>query len=169
MSRSSPTAIDAAVAQLRSRLGQEVTGPPPYLTEATRYAIRHWAEAIGDDNLLWRDADYGRTTILEIEPPGIGDETRVIPPYRGGESDYFLAINRNKRSLVVDLKQEAGQRVLLDLVPHCDALVENFRPGVLARLGLAPVCPMVPTQHYTHLGDGAQDLYPAATMLFNGH
>src|SRR5262249_45419170 len=76
--------------------------------------------------------------ILKIEPPGIGDETRVIPPYRGGESHYFLAINRNKRSLVVDLKQEAGQRVLLDLVPHCDALVENFRPGVLARLGLAP-------------------------------
>src|SRR5439155_10847859 len=76
--------------------------------------------------------------ILKIEPPGIGDETRVIPPYRGGESHYFLAINRNKRSLVVDLKQEAGQQVLLDLVPHCDALMENFRPGVLARLGLAP-------------------------------
>src|SRR5262249_57016203 len=76
--------------------------------------------------------------ILKIEPPGIGDETRVIPPYRGGESHYFLAINRNKRSLVVDLKQEAGQRVLLDLVPHCDALVENFRPGVLARLRPAP-------------------------------
>ena len=76
--------------------------------------------------------------ILKIEPPGIGDETRVIPPYRGGESHYFLAINRNKWSLVVDLKQEAGQRVLLDLVPHCDALMENFRPGVLARLGLAP-------------------------------
>ena len=62
MSRSSSTRIDAAVAQLRCRLGQEVTGPPPYLTEATHDAIRHWAEAIGDDNPLWRDAEYARTT-----------------------------------------------------------------------------------------------------------
>ncbi|MBM3225360.1 MAG: CoA transferase [Candidatus Tectomicrobia bacterium] len=76
--------------------------------------------------------------ILKVEPPGVGDETRVIPPYRGGESHYFLAINRNKQSLVIDLKQEAGQQVLLDLVQHCDALIENYRPGVLARLGLAP-------------------------------
>lgn len=77
--------------------------------------------------------------ILKLEPPGIGDETRVIPPHRGGESHYFLAINRNKKSLVVDLKQAAGQQVLRDLLPHCDAVIENFRPGVMERLGLAPL------------------------------
>src|SRR5688572_8206300 len=50
--------------------------------------------------------------IIKLEPPGVGDETRVIPPHRGGESHYFLAINRNKKSLVVDLKQAAGRQVL---------------------------------------------------------
>lgn len=77
--------------------------------------------------------------IIKLEPPGIGDETRVIPPHRGGESHYFLAINRNKKSLVVDLKQAAGQQILLDLLPHCDVVIENFRPGVMERLGLAPL------------------------------
>ena len=62
MARSSPIAIDAADAQLRRRLGQEVSGPPPYLTEATRDAILHWVEAIGDDNPLWLDTAYARTT-----------------------------------------------------------------------------------------------------------
>lgn len=76
--------------------------------------------------------------VLKVEPPGIGDETRVIPPHRGGESHYFLAINRNKKSLVIDLKQDAGKQILYDLLPHCDALIENYRPGVLERLGLGP-------------------------------
>jgi crotonobetainyl-CoA:carnitine CoA-transferase CaiB-like acyl-CoA transferase len=76
--------------------------------------------------------------IIKVEPPGVGDETRVIPPYVQGESHYFISINRNKKSVVVDLKQEEGRRVVLDLARHCDALIENFRPGVLDRLGLAP-------------------------------
>ena len=87
MSRSSPTAIDAAVAQLRCRLGQEVTGPPPYLTEATRDAIRHWAEAIGDDNPLWRDAAYARTTrwgTMLAPPTMLYAFDRLSIGYRGG-------------------------------------------------------------------------------------
>jgi acyl dehydratase len=87
MSRSSPTAIDAAVAQLRCRLGQEVTGPPPYLTEATRDAIRHWAEALGDDNPLWRDAEYARTTrwgTIIAPPTMLYAFDRLSIGYRGG-------------------------------------------------------------------------------------
>jgi len=87
MSRSSPTAIGAAVAQLRCRLGQEVTGPPPYLTEATRDAIRHWAEALGDDNPLWRDAEYARTTrwgTIIAPPTMLYAFDRLSIGYRGG-------------------------------------------------------------------------------------
>src|SRR6201987_3220836 len=74
--------------------------------------------------------------VLKIEPPGSGDETRHFPPFVGGESHYFLGINRNKKSLVVDLQQEAGKEILRRLVAQADILVENYRPGVMERLGL---------------------------------
>ena len=74
--------------------------------------------------------------VLKIEPPGTGDETRHFPPFIGGESHYFLGINRNKKSLVVDLQQEAGKEILRRLVAKSDILVENYRPGVMDRLGL---------------------------------
>jgi crotonobetainyl-CoA:carnitine CoA-transferase CaiB-like acyl-CoA transferase len=74
--------------------------------------------------------------IIKVETPGVGDDVRTIPPFKGGMSHYFLAVNRNKRSIVVDLKTAAGRAVLLDLVEHCDVVVENFRPGVLDKLGL---------------------------------
>ena len=74
--------------------------------------------------------------ILKIEPPGGGDETRRFPPFVGGESHYFLGINRNKKSLVIDLSQEAGADILRRLVARADILVENYRPGVMNRLGL---------------------------------
>src|ERR1700732_4166798 len=74
--------------------------------------------------------------VLKIEPPGGGDETRRFPPFTEGESHYFLGINRNKKSLVVDLQQEAGKEILRRLVVQSDILVENYRPGVMAGLGL---------------------------------
>ena len=74
--------------------------------------------------------------VLKIEPPGTGDETRHFPPFVGGESHYFLGINRNKKSLVIDLQQEAGKELLRRLVAQADILVENYRPGVMERLGL---------------------------------
>src|SRR5260221_7658470 len=74
--------------------------------------------------------------ILKIEPPGGGDETRRFPPFLEGESHYFLGINRNKKSLVIDLQQEAGADLLRRLVAGADILVENYGPGVMARLGL---------------------------------
>jgi crotonobetainyl-CoA:carnitine CoA-transferase CaiB-like acyl-CoA transferase len=74
--------------------------------------------------------------VLKIEPPGGGDETRRFPPFLDGEGHYFLGINRNKKSLVVDLRQEAGKEILRRLVAQSDILVENYRPGVMDRLGL---------------------------------
>ena len=74
--------------------------------------------------------------ILKIEPPGGGDETRRFPPFIAGESHYFLGINRNKKSLVIDLQQAAGADILRRLVARADILVENYRPGVMERLGL---------------------------------
>jgi len=74
--------------------------------------------------------------VLKIEPPGGGDETRRFPPFVAGESHYFLGINRNKKSLVIDLQQAAGADILRRLVATADILVENYRPGVMDRLGL---------------------------------
>jgi crotonobetainyl-CoA:carnitine CoA-transferase CaiB-like acyl-CoA transferase len=74
--------------------------------------------------------------VLKIEPPGGGDETRRFPPFLGGEGHYFLGINRNKKSLVIDLQQEQGKEILRRLVADSDILVENYRPGVMERLGL---------------------------------
>ena len=80
-------------------------------------------------------ADLG-AEVIKIEPPGKGDETRTFPPFRDEESHYFLSVNRGKKSIVVDLKTEAGVSLVKDLVAKSDILVENFRPGVMDRLGL---------------------------------
>jgi len=80
-------------------------------------------------------ADLG-AEVLKIEPPGSGDETRSFPPFRAGESHYFLSINRGKKSIVVDLKSAAGLALARDLAAKSDILIENYRPGVMDRLGL---------------------------------
>jgi crotonobetainyl-CoA:carnitine CoA-transferase CaiB-like acyl-CoA transferase len=75
--------------------------------------------------------------VIKIEEPDGGDPMRVMgPPFLpDGESAYFLAVNRNKKSLALDLTTDAGRRVFHDLVAHADVVWENFRPGVMARLG----------------------------------
>ena len=80
-------------------------------------------------------ADLG-AEVLKIEPPQTGDETRLFPPFRDAVSHYFLSVNRGKKSIVVDLKTTAGVAVARDLATHCDILIENYRPGVMDRLGL---------------------------------
>ncbi|HXH84808.1 MAG TPA: CoA transferase [Candidatus Tectomicrobia bacterium] len=82
-------------------------------------------------------ADMG-AEVLKVEDPDGGDPMRTMgPPFlSGGESAYFLAINRSKRSIALDLTAPAGRDVFLDLVGHADVVWENFRPGVMARLGL---------------------------------
>jgi crotonobetainyl-CoA:carnitine CoA-transferase CaiB-like acyl-CoA transferase len=79
-------------------------------------------------------ADMG-AEVIKIEEPGRGDDTRAWPPFVGGESTYFMSVNRGKKSLTLDLKPEAGKAVLRRLVGGADVLIENFRPGTLARLG----------------------------------
>ncbi|HTX63831.1 MAG TPA: CoA transferase, partial [Acidimicrobiales bacterium] len=75
--------------------------------------------------------------VVKVEDPWVGDDTRQFgPPYQGDQSAYFLSVNRNKRSLALDLKRAAGRRVLHRLAAVADVLVENFRPGTAARLGI---------------------------------
>jgi formyl-CoA transferase len=75
--------------------------------------------------------------VLKVERPGTGDDTRTWgPPFAGGESAYYLCCNRNKKSIVVDLKQPSGAAVVRDLARVSDVLVENFTPGLMQRFGL---------------------------------
>jgi crotonobetainyl-CoA:carnitine CoA-transferase CaiB-like acyl-CoA transferase len=81
-------------------------------------------------------ADIG-AEVVKIEEPGGGDESRRYgPPFQGGESAYFLSINRGKRSLALDLRMTEDRDTALALAARADVLVENFRPGTLERLGL---------------------------------
>jgi crotonobetainyl-CoA:carnitine CoA-transferase CaiB-like acyl-CoA transferase len=75
--------------------------------------------------------------VIKIEHPDRGDDTRAWgPPFVAGESTYFLSVNRNKESVTLDFKREGGRRVLEALLTKADVLVENFRPGTLARHAL---------------------------------
>jgi len=81
-------------------------------------------------------ADLG-ADVVKIEQPGSGDDTRQWgPPFQGDQAAYFLAVNRNKRSVALDLKSEQGRAAVLELARRADVLVENFRPGTAERLGL---------------------------------
>jgi crotonobetainyl-CoA:carnitine CoA-transferase CaiB-like acyl-CoA transferase len=91
-------------------------------------------------------ADMG-ARVIKVEQPGRGDDTRAWgPPFVGGESAYFLSINRNKESVTLDFKDPDGCRVLEQLISKADAVVENFRPGAMTRLGLdyAALAPKYP-------------------------
>lgn len=80
-------------------------------------------------------ADLG-AEVLKVESPGTGDDTRTFPPFREDVSHYFLSVNRGKKSIVIDLKTEAGVALARDLAAQCDVVMENYRPGVMDRLGL---------------------------------
>ncbi len=81
-------------------------------------------------------ADLG-ADVIKVEPPGLGDHARLWgPPFLNGESSYFLSVNRNKRSISLDLKTEAGRAAATVLALASDVVVENFRPGTAARLKL---------------------------------
>lgn len=74
--------------------------------------------------------------VIKIEQPGKGDDTRTWgPPFINGESAYFLSVNRNKKSVTVDLKSTEGKKIIRKLIKRCDVLVENFRTGVMESLG----------------------------------
>src|SRR5919197_5476471 len=119
-------------------------------------------------------ADHG-ADVVKVELPGTGDETREwAPPHINGVSAYYLAINRNKRSVTCDLKHPEGKHVLERLVERADVVVENFSPGVLARLGFpddrlramnrrAVIC------HISGFGqDGPGRAWPAYDLVVQG-
>ncbi|HZN80112.1 MAG TPA: CaiB/BaiF CoA-transferase family protein [Mycobacterium sp.] len=82
-------------------------------------------------------ADFG-AEVIKVERPVTGDELRNWRLYSGDTSMLYRTINRNKKSIVLDLKTERGREIVLELVRHCDALLENFRPGTLEKWGLGP-------------------------------
>lgn len=81
-------------------------------------------------------ADFG-AEVIKVERPGSGDDTRAWgPPFVGGQSAYYLSINRSKRSITVDLGQEQGREIIYALARVCDVAIENFRPGTADRIGV---------------------------------
>ncbi len=98
--------------------------------------------------------------VIKVERPGVGDDTRTWgPPFVGGESAYYLCCNRNKRSVVVDLKSEQGLATILELVAHCHVLVHNFTPGLMEKLGLGyeALHELNPTMVYVSISAYGQD------------
>ncbi len=80
-------------------------------------------------------ADQG-ADVIKVEPPGVGDVMRYLGTQRGGLAALFASFNRSKRSIAVDLRQAAGREIVEKLVAGADVFVQNFRPGVIERLGL---------------------------------
>jgi CoA:oxalate CoA-transferase len=80
-------------------------------------------------------ADLG-AEVIKIEIPGKGDDSRQFGPYVNGESAYFMSINRNKKSMTLNLKKQEAKDLLLEMVKKADVIVENYRPGTMEKLGL---------------------------------
>ncbi|MGV8146798.1 MAG: CaiB/BaiF CoA transferase family protein [Alkaliphilus sp.] len=80
-------------------------------------------------------ADLG-ADVVKIEMPETGDDSRYFGPHIKGESAYFMSINRNKRSMTLNLKKEEGKKLFLEMIKEFDVVVENFRPGTMEKLGL---------------------------------
>lgn len=81
--------------------------------------------------------DFG-AEVIKVERPKTGDELRNWRLYGGDTSMLYRTVNRNKKSITLDLRTDAGRAVVLDLIRHCDVLLENFRPGMLEKWGLGP-------------------------------
>lgn len=80
-------------------------------------------------------ADMG-ADVLKVEMPKTGDDSRAFGPFVGEESAYFMSINRNKRSMTLNLKSEEGKKILRNLIKEADVVVENYRPGTMEKFGL---------------------------------
>jgi CoA:oxalate CoA-transferase len=80
-------------------------------------------------------ADYG-ATMVKIEPPEVGDDSRAYGPFVGKESAYFMSLNRNKRSMTLNLKEQAAKDLFKEMVKKADVVLENYRPGTMEKFGL---------------------------------
>lgn len=113
--------------------------------------------------------------VIKVEQPGKGDDTRAFaPPYQGSEAAYFLSVNRNKKSITLDMKTTRGKEVLWRLVEKGDVLVENFRPGAMDRLGFGyeDVRKRRPSMIYASIsgfgGSGPQKDRPGYDVIVQG-
>ncbi len=121
-------------------------------------------------------ADFG-ARVIKLEKPGEGDDTRAYgPPFVGGESTYFLSINRNKESLALDLKHPSGLAIARRLAARADILLETVRPGALARVGLGydevhalnPRLIYASISGFGHSGDPAWTPKPGYDLVVQG-
>ena len=147
-------------------------GPPPGALDGIR--VLDLTRALAGPYCTLMLGDHG-ADVIKVEMPGTGDETREwAPPSVKGISAYYLSINRNKRSVTVDLKNPDGKRVLERLIEKCDVVVENFSPGTLARLGFPDervrrVNPRAILCHISGFGqDGPGRAWPAYDLIVQG-
>jgi CoA:oxalate CoA-transferase len=110
-----------------------VTAPPRNLLDGIR--ILDLTRVMSGPFCTAMLADLG-AEVIKIEMPGFGEEARHFAPYKDGESTYFALLNRGKQSVTIDLKAPDGAALVRRLAVDTDVLVENFRPGVMQRLGL---------------------------------
>src|SRR3974390_3070364 len=112
--------------------------------------------------------------VIKVEPPGQGDDARQYGPFKNGKSTYFASVNRGKESIALDLKSPGGREIFERLLDKADALVENFRPGTMEKLGYGweSLHPRYPRLIYAaasgfgHIGPYSH--YPAYDMVVQG-
>jgi crotonobetainyl-CoA:carnitine CoA-transferase CaiB-like acyl-CoA transferase len=149
-----------------------VTAPPGGALDGIR--VLDLTRALAGPYCTLMLGDHG-ADVIKVEMPGTGDETREwAPPSIKGISAYYLSINRNKRSVTLDLKNPDGKRVLERLIEKCDVVVENFSPGTLARLGFSDervraINPRAILCHISGFGqDGPGRAWPAYDLIVQG-
>ncbi len=109
------------------------TGTPVHMLDG--YKVLDFTRAVAGPTASLMLAEMG-AEVIKVEPAPDGDPTRGVPVMKDGRSGYFVQHNRGKKSICVDVRQPEGLAMIKDLLPQIDVLVENFSPGVMARLGL---------------------------------
>ncbi|MGA8209036.1 MAG: CoA transferase [Nocardioidaceae bacterium] len=118
--------------------GPHAQAPSAGLHELDGVRVVDFTQALSGPFATMMLADLG-ADVVKVEPPGRGDDSRHWgPPFVGETAAYFLSVNRNKRSVALDLKDDEDRDAALRLVSGADVVVENWRPGTAARLGLGP-------------------------------
>ncbi len=117
------------------RIAAEASLPPPMLP-LEGLVVADFSRVLAGPYASMLLGDLG-ADVIKVERPGTGDDTRAWgPPWRDGESTYYLGLNRNKRSIVLDLTLDADRALARALGERADVLIESFRPGLMAAWGL---------------------------------
>lgn len=111
-----------------------IASSPPFIGPLHGLTVIDLTRALSGPYCTLQLAELG-ARVIKVENPDGGDDTRSFPPYKDGRSIYFMSVNRNKESIALDLKDPADRPVFEQMLQTADVLVENFRPGVMARLG----------------------------------